>query len=111
VVAGASTKETPSLLLSILIRGLWWRRFRPSGIVPAGHGRHRQHRLDGDVGRRVARRHLVQEGARYRTPTGSTSMPPAICPTSTEATRFIACRSIISTVPGSDPTPSTEINA
>jgi uncharacterized damage-inducible protein DinB len=39
------------------------------------------------------------------------SMPVAICPTSAEATRRRACRSITSTDPGSAPIPSTETNA
>lgn len=44
-------------------------------------------------------------------PPPTTSIPPAIWPTSALATRVNDLRSIISTVPGSEPTPSTEMNA
>ena len=44
-------------------------------------------------------------------PPPTTSIPPAIWPTSALATRANALRSIISTVPGSEPTPSTEMKA
>ena len=39
------------------------------------------------------------------------AMPPACCPTSTEATRSFDCRSNTSTAPGSPPIPSAETNA
>ena len=39
------------------------------------------------------------------------AMPPACCPTSTEATRSFDCRSNTSTAPGSPPTPSAETKA
>src|SRR6478752_3897054 len=44
-------------------------------------------------------------------PPPTTSIPPAIWPTSALATRVNVLRSIISTVPGSEPMPSTEMNA
>lgn len=39
------------------------------------------------------------------------SIPPACCPTSTLATFVIDFRSMMSTVPGCEPTPSIEANA
>jgi hypothetical protein len=56
---------------------------------------------------RVARSPQSPCGA-YRT--RHTSIPPAICPTSTLATRVRVVRSITSTAPGSEPTPSHETN-
>jgi Tfp pilus assembly protein PilF len=75
------------------------RRIRSSGVAwGCRHGR----------ARRAGRRSRCRRPRAYHT--RHTSIPPAICPTSTLATRVRVTRSMTSTAPGSEPTPSHETN-